>query len=188
MSTVLECRSEEKTVVNIPMTHAVSSWAFVRAAWLIIPPWPGEEKTGWRGVSQQEFDKWHVRGWAWIKKNQEDLWRLAQGAEGFVRLCSASADGWSKGKSISFQSGKTTFSKGRLTPTEWKRWRVTRTYSAWNTWQGTARGGHTSFCSTCLERLAPAPMTVPSRKDETLRPLQLGGPDLVWTFQGQEFN
>lgn len=35
MATVLECRIEEKTGVNIPMTHAVSSWAFVHAAWLI---------------------------------------------------------------------------------------------------------------------------------------------------------
>lgn len=64
----------------------------------------GRRKLAEGRVSQQEFDKWHVRGWAWIKKNQEDLWRLAQGAEGFVRICSASADGWSKGKSISFQS------------------------------------------------------------------------------------
>ena len=35
MATVLQCRIEEKTGVNIPMTHAVASWAFVHAAWLI---------------------------------------------------------------------------------------------------------------------------------------------------------
>ena len=35
MATVLQCRIEEKTGVNIPMTHAVASWAFVHAAWLM---------------------------------------------------------------------------------------------------------------------------------------------------------
>ena len=35
MATVLLCRIEEKTGVNIPMAHAVASWAFVHAAWLM---------------------------------------------------------------------------------------------------------------------------------------------------------
>ena len=35
MATVLLCRIEEKTGVNIPIAHAVASWAFVHAAWLM---------------------------------------------------------------------------------------------------------------------------------------------------------